>query len=36
MAGATKMELFPYNTSVFFIRLENLADDMFDLSYHYY
>lgn len=36
LGGGAKLELFPYNTSVFFMRLENLADDEFDLSYRYY
>jgi hypothetical protein len=36
LAGGAKVELFPYNTSVFFVRLENLADDNFDTNYKYY
>ena len=28
--------MFPYNSSVFFIRLENMADDDFDTYYDYY
>ena len=36
LAGAAKMEMFPYSTSVFFVRLENLADDDFDTYYSYY
>ena len=36
LAGATKMELFPYSTQVFYVRLENLADDKFDTKYEYY
>ena len=36
LAGAIKMEMFPYSTNVFFVRLENLADDDFDLRYKYY
>ncbi len=36
LAGGAKLELFPFNTSVFFVRLENLADDSFDASYKYY
>ena len=36
LAGATKMEMFPYSTNVFFVRLENLADDDFDTYWEYY
>ena len=36
LAGGAKLELIPYNTTVFFVRLENLADDSFDTYYHYY
>ena len=36
LAGAAKVELFPFNTSVFFVRLENLADGDFDTNYKYY
>jgi hypothetical protein len=36
LAGATKMEIFPYSTNVFFVRLENLADDDFDTYWEYY
>jgi len=36
LAGATKFEMFPYNSTVFFIRLENMADDDFDTYYDYY
>ena len=36
LAGGAKVELFPYNTTVFFVRLENLADDNFDINYKYY
>ena len=30
------MEIFPYSTNVFFVRLENLADDDFDTYWEYY
>ena len=30
------MEMLPYNSTTFFIRLENLADDLFDTYYNYY
>ena len=36
VAGACKMEMLPYNSTMFFIRLENLADDLFDTYYNYY
>ena len=36
LAGGAKLELFPYNTTVFYVRLENLADDNFDTNYKYY
>lgn len=36
LAGGAKLELFPFNTTVFYLRLENLADDNFDTNYKYY
>jgi hypothetical protein len=32
--GACKLELLPYNQTVFYLRVENLADDYFD-TYNY-
>jgi hypothetical protein len=28
--------MFPYSTSVFYFRIENLADDKFDVGFKYY
>lgn len=36
LAGSCKMELTAFNASVFYVRLENLADDDFDTVYSYY
>jgi hypothetical protein len=36
MAGACKMYLLPHNSSVFYVRIENLADDDFDTYWGYY
>jgi len=36
LAGGAKLELFPFNMTVFYVRLENLADDSFDTYYGYY
>ncbi len=36
LGGGAKIEYFPYNTTLFYVRLENLADDYFDTVYKYY
>ena len=36
LAGACKMEVVAMNATVFYIRLENLADSDFDTYYNYY
>lgn len=36
LAGAVKMELIAVNTTMFYVRLENLADSDFDTFYTYY
>lgn len=36
LAGACKLELIPVNTTMFLVRIENLADQYFDTYYDYY
>lgn len=36
LAGACKLELIPLNTTMFLVRIENLADQYFDTYYKYY